>query len=132
MLLFSLLAFADEWRNFRTRIGRGDITHGSELISNDDHFLKLRFWASYRGQTWQEPVLNIIISSWHIHLILIMHFFKIIYFLLNYNNNPVRGMMYYRKALMLQSYLERTTSGGSGFQNIFYIHILVFVVLKFC
>lgn len=24
----------------------------------------------------------------------------------------VRGMMYYRKALMLQSYLERTASGG--------------------
>jgi len=24
----------------------------------------------------------------------------------------VRGMMYYRKALMLQTYLERTTAGG--------------------
>ncbi|KAJ9549228.1 hypothetical protein OSB04_021771 [Centaurea solstitialis] len=38
----------------------------------------------------------------------------------------VRGMMYYRKALMLQAYLERMTVGGSGFQNIYLVAICHF------
>ncbi|KAL3519146.1 hypothetical protein ACH5RR_021735, partial [Cinchona calisaya] len=70
--------YPDEWRNFLVRIGRDENASESELNDDPNDILKLRFWASYRGQTLARTV---------------------------------RGMMYYRKALMLQAYLERLTAG---------------------
>lgn len=69
--------FPDEWRNFLSRIGRGENAQDSELFDSANDILELRFWASYRGQTLARTV---------------------------------RGMMYYRKALMLQSYMEKIAS----------------------
>ncbi|KAG0457506.1 hypothetical protein HPP92_022663 [Vanilla planifolia] len=76
---FQRCCHSDEWRNFLSRIGRPENAADSELFSNQNDLLELRFWASYRGQTLARTV---------------------------------RGMMYYRKALMLQHYLEKLTTEG--------------------
>ncbi|KAI5059006.1 hypothetical protein GOP47_0025325 [Adiantum capillus-veneris] len=68
--------FPDEWKNFLERIGLIEVTFDNQLKSgtlDPENLLKLRLWASYRGQTLARTV---------------------------------RGMMYYRRALMLQSFLE--------------------------
>ncbi|KAG0459215.1 hypothetical protein HPP92_022343, partial [Vanilla planifolia] len=79
ILFYLQKIFPDEWRNFLSRIGRPENAADSELFSNQNDLLELRFWASYRGQTLARTV---------------------------------RGMMYYRKALMLQHYLEKLTTEG--------------------
>ncbi|KAG6503477.1 hypothetical protein ZIOFF_035792 [Zingiber officinale] len=53
----------------------------------DDDSLELRFWASYRGQTLARTGLPD-------------------------SKMDMRGMMYYRRALVLQSYLEKRYLGG--------------------
>ncbi|MCO5592990.1 hypothetical protein L7F22_046994 [Adiantum nelumboides] len=68
--------FPDEWKNFLERIGLIEVTFDNQLKSgtlDPENLLRLRLWASYRGQTLARTV---------------------------------RGMMYYRRALMLQSFLE--------------------------
>lgn len=77
ILFYLQKIYPDEWKNFLSRIKRNEYTLHSELETPDE-ILKLRYWASYRGQTLARTV---------------------------------RGMMYYRKALMLQTYLEGKTSG---------------------
>jgi callose synthase len=44
-----------------------------------------------------------------------MDFFFFFPFMFNFLGNVVRGMMYYRRALMLQSFLERRSLGGICF-----------------
>lgn len=76
--------FPDEWKNFLERIGLIESTFENQLnsgILDPDHLLKLRLWASYRGQTLARTV---------------------------------RGMMYYRRALMLQSFLEKQGKEGTS------------------
>ncbi|KAK9154596.1 hypothetical protein Sjap_002076 [Stephania japonica] len=77
ILFYLQKIYPDEWKNFLARIGRDEMASDSELFSNADDTLELRFWASYRGQTLARTV---------------------------------RGMMYYRKALILQSYMERVNN----------------------
>lgn len=87
----------DEWKNFLERLG--------PKVTNDE----VRYWASYRGQTlsrtgnpeYHSHLLYYDLSSWLPHLIPV---FIIIYL--------VRGMMYYRKALRLQAFLDRTSDQG--------------------
>ncbi|EPS67036.1 hypothetical protein M569_07740, partial [Genlisea aurea] len=73
--------YPDEWKNFLNRIGRDENASELELSDNPFHILELRFWASYRGQT------------------------------LARTGKSFRGMMYYRKALMLQAYIEWMSGG---------------------
>lgn len=76
--------FPDEWKNFLDRIGLIESTFETQLNSGQlsaDDLLKLRLWASYRGQTLARTV---------------------------------RGMMYYRRALMLQSFLEMQGYEGTS------------------
>ncbi|KAH7428186.1 hypothetical protein KP509_10G079800 [Ceratopteris richardii] len=73
--------FPDEWKNFLEKIGLIEATFDTQFKSGalaDENLLKLRLWASYRGQTLARTV---------------------------------RGMMYYRRAIVLQSLLEARGKG---------------------
>lgn len=102
---------SDEWENFLERIGRGESTGDADLQENSRDSLELRFWASYRGQTLARTGQEVEQPS-------AIRFYSLSFVILIINCvyslalNLVRGMMYYRKALMLQSYLERRASGG--------------------
>eukprot|EP00250_Pteridium_aquilinum_P008090 c17661_g1_i2 orf=354-6008(+) len=76
--------FPDEWKNFLERMGLIESTFENQFNIgplDPDVLLKLRLWASYRGQTLARTV---------------------------------RGMMYYRRALMLQSFLENEGNESSS------------------
>ncbi|KAG6506859.1 hypothetical protein ZIOFF_032191 [Zingiber officinale] len=73
----------DEWENFLERI-----KSTADAVEDDDS-LELRFWASYRGQTLARTGLPD-----------------------SKMDRNLRGMMYYRRALVLQSYLEKRYLGG--------------------
>ena len=48
------MVFPDEWKNFLERIGLIEATFEAEFEKGElspDNVLKLRLWASYRGQT---------------------------------------------------------------------------------
>ncbi|KAF8395923.1 hypothetical protein HHK36_019878 [Tetracentron sinense] len=126
-----MLVMADEWRNFLARIGRDENALDSELFDNPSDILELRFWASYRGQTLARTGKSYLLKLFSgcstgvyalkdLHSTLSETLFAFNESIVtNYScnseatdyKNIVRGMMYYRKALMLQSYLERITSG---------------------
>jgi len=88
----------DEWKNFSERIG--------PKATNDE----IRYWASYRGQTlsrtgnpvYRSHLLYYDLRPWIPHLTPI--------FMVNF---LVRGMMYYKKALRLQAFLDRTSDQGA-------------------
>ncbi|KAG6790984.1 hypothetical protein POTOM_000094 [Populus tomentosa] len=101
--------YPDEWKNFLDRIGCDENAPDSELINNPDDKLELRIWASYRGQTLARTGKGR--SSF-----LMLAFTDLLALsglLVSSLEEIVRGMMYYRKALMLQSYLERVASGDA-------------------
>jgi callose synthase len=87
----------DEWKNFSERLG--------SKVTNDE----IRYWASYRGQTlsrtgnpvYHSHLLYYDLRTWLPRLTPV--------FIVNY---LVRGMMYYRKALRLQAFLDRTSDQG--------------------
>lgn len=106
------MLISDEWDNFLERIGRGQSTGDADLQESSSDALELRFWASYRGQTlartgqefkWPATILILFFPSFVIFIFICIYSLAL---------NLVRGMMYYRRALMLQSYLERKASGG--------------------
>ena len=79
----------------------------SEIWENDEHILQLRHWVSLRGQTLCRTGFR----------------FKIIFFRLIYGSlsvsqisfgAAVRGMMYYRRALKLQAFLDMATEMGKS------------------
>lgn len=110
--------FVDEWKNFLERVR---CTSEEELRENPELEEELRLWASYRGQTltrtgiwfllWIFPTLflHIIHSlSNHIIYLLLYHLLHFCLYLFT-----VRGMMYYRKALELQAFLDMAKDEGS-------------------
>lgn len=114
--------FVDEWKNFLERVG---CTTEEQLRENPELEEELRLWASYRGQTltrtgiwfllWVFPTLFLLIIhslSNHITyllLYLLPHFCLYLF--------TVRGMMYYRKALELQAFLDMAKDEGSSDVN---------------
>lgn len=112
------MTFSDEWENFLERIGKGD-SGDAELQESSTSALELRFWASYRGQTLARTGFADFFSCEVLLLILNMEnmrTFMVYLLLLVLIAFPVfgavRGMMYYRRALMLQCYLERRSLDG--------------------
>lgn len=107
MFLIDIWHVADEWKNFLARIGRDENALEGDL-DNERDILELRFWASYRGQTLART--GKVNESLHLFPMHILSMFFL--YLLSGIIPAVRGMMYYRKALMLQSYLERKAGSG--------------------
>lgn len=79
----------------------------SEVWANEENVLQLRHWASLRGQTLCRT------GNCFTHISISCH--------LLYNNNislvssflrTVRGMMYYRRALKLQAFLDMASESG--------------------
>lgn len=123
-LLDTIDFILDEWDNFLERIGRGESTGDAELQENSSDALELRFWVSYRGQTLARTgvflkLIGIGYEKLTCHVSLLKTYMAAYWFLndlylidFDFVGITVRGMMYYRKALMLQSYLERRSLGG--------------------
>ena len=78
----------------------------SEVWGNEENVLQLRHWASLRGQTLCRTGNLIIPSalSYRIRMFWLTPrcFFSVI----------VRGMMYYRRALKLQAFLDMASESG--------------------
>lgn len=113
----------DEWENFLERI-----KSTADAVEDVDS-LELRFWASYRGQTLARTGSSV--SKMDINCDFVLLFLTWLSKIPIYNHVPfygflifcssiwffimwfaVRGMMYYRRALLLQSYLEKRYRGG--------------------
>ncbi|PHU00376.1 Callose synthase 3 [Capsicum chinense] len=82
--------YPDEWNNFMERIG---CKKEQEVWENEENILQLRHWASLRGQTLCRTGT-------------FKYFFSSYSFGLN-----IRGMMYYRRALKLQAFLDMASEG---------------------
>lgn len=126
-----LFSIADEWENFLERIGRGASTGDAELQESSSDSLELRFWASYRGQTLARTGNKFLAYILFVFLYVsighnLRHDYCIstsigslitpslwCFFIPLLFGFAVRGMMYYRRALMLQSFLESRSLGGS-------------------
>ena len=106
MIFFLLLNdLSDEWENFLERM-ESDAESAELLQKTKSKSLELRFWVSYRGQTLARTGRTYDICSNFIYWATLgfFHFLGC--------SSAVRGMMYYRKALILQAYLERKELGG--------------------
>lgn len=85
---------------------RLDCKKESEILENEENVLQLRHWASLRGQTLCRTgylcssILFVYASTntWTLILIII--------------SIAVRGMMYYRRALKLQAFLDMASEHG--------------------
>lgn len=95
-----IVTFLDEWNNFMERL---NCKKESEVWENEENILHLRHWVSLRGQTLCRTGRFLIITFrlvFHICLLLIHIVFA------------VRGMMYYRRALRLQAFLDMASEKG--------------------
>ncbi|KAF7149422.1 hypothetical protein RHSIM_Rhsim03G0142900 [Rhododendron simsii] len=63
ILFYLQKIYPDEWRNFLAWIGRNENLVDSELFDSPSDILKLRFWASYRGQTLARTDMEAAVSS---------------------------------------------------------------------
>ncbi|KAM3282637.1 callose synthase 5 [Capsicum chacoense] len=96
--------YPDEWNNFMERIG---CKKEQEVWENEENILQLRHWASLRGQTLcRTGTFKYFFSSYSFGL---NSFLSIIY--CNCLFFSVRGMMYYRRALKLQAFLDMASEG---------------------
>lgn len=84
----------------------------SEILENEENILHLRHWASLRGQTLSRTgslkALQLLPSSF-------MHLITGINTVI-----AVRGMMYYRRALKLQAFLDMASESGK------HVHVKIF------
>lgn len=102
--------FLDEWNNFLERI---NCKNEVEVLENEDTVLQLRYWVSLRGQTLSRTgTLKVVLAM------KVLHFFLLI--LMDFA--AVRGMMYYRRALMLQAFLDMAKEKGES-QIPFGVHV---------
>ncbi|CAI9108896.1 OLC1v1008598C1 [Oldenlandia corymbosa var. corymbosa] len=95
--------YPDEWNNFLERLNCNEF----EVWENEENILQLRHWASLRGQTLSRTGSKITTSTTGCLLSFFsqnLHFWLIASILI-----AVRGMMYYRRALKLQAYLDMAT-----------------------
>ncbi|KAH7520841.1 hypothetical protein FEM48_Zijuj08G0188700 [Ziziphus jujuba var. spinosa] len=86
----------DEWNNFMERL---NCKQNSDIWENDEHILQLRHWVSLRGQTLCR-------TGFSCNIMLFRLIYGLQYVLLNGFGAAVRGMMYYRRALKLQAFLD--------------------------
>lgn len=104
------LYHADEWKNFLERV---DCRSEEELRRHEDLEEELRLWASYRGQTLTRTGIDLLFENLPVFWIWEWFFyFYFVYFPYNFNKK-VRGMMYYRKALELQAFLDMAKEEGT-------------------
>lgn len=79
----------------------------SEIWENEENILQLRHWVSLRGQTLSRTgslnELRLLLSSFNHSCILVTGINTFI---------AVRGMMYYRRALKLQAFLDMASESG--------------------
>lgn len=104
---------SDEWNNFRERMkwdNEEDVRGLDEALEEN-----LRLWASYRGQTLTKTgmkcVYYIFVATFFLLLITGRQAFSCI-FTCSFVLLSVRGMMYYRKALELQAFLDMAKDEG--------------------
>jgi callose synthase len=118
---------ADEWNNFLERMNRNSKelkNSEEELKLSEDSEEELRLWASYRGQTLTRT------GTLFLPLSLSLMVDACLWFDLNYAGTSfpslncrdfdivflqllVRGMMYYRRALELQAFLDMAQDEGT-------------------
>lgn len=91
----------DEWDNFMERI---NCKEDSEIYDNEESTLQLRHWVSLRGQTLCGTGTLCVIINLKTSLPL--------YVLVTNISFAVRGMMYYRRALKLQAFLDMASESG--------------------
>lgn len=113
----TVLQCADEWNNFMERL---NCKKDSEIWENEENILQLRHWVSLRGQTLCRTGIKCII--------IFRLSFAYQFFVLTTFGIAVRGMMYYRRALKLQAFLDMANEDGkTKYLKIFYsMKILAF------
>lgn len=94
------MTLSDEWNNFMERL---NCKKESEVWENDENILQLRHWVSLRGQTLCRTG-NVLFSP--------VNSLSVFSLLLIVNSAAVRGMMYYRRALKLQAFLDMASETG--------------------
>lgn len=113
----------DQWKNFLERVGCEDL---NALLSEEKED-ELRDWASFRGQTLSRTgitskmvackdfffffFLSIISFKYGLYEKLVSYFSFLSLVL------TVRGMMYYKKALKLQAFLDLAEDEGFFLKN---------------
>lgn len=81
------------------RLGCKDET---AVLESDENILQLRHWVSLRGQTlFRTGTLHTYLYCYMVLFIADSHLYL-----------AVRGMMYYRRALKLQAFLDMATEKG--------------------
>lgn len=113
---FLFLGFlVDEWKHFLQRV---DCNTEEELRETEQLEDELRLWASYRGQTLTRTGIfsSILCHSFYIlfsweqlsdsNVFRSLIHWQLLHFL------TVRGMMYYRQALVLQAFLDMARDEG--------------------
>lgn len=95
-----VMTLSDEWNNFMERL---NCKKESEVWENDENILQLRHWVSLRGQTLCRTG-NALFSP--------VNSLSVFSLLLIVNSAAVRGMMYYRRALKLQAFLDMASETG--------------------
>jgi len=103
-LIIVIFILSDEWNNFMERI---NCKKESEVWDSDENILQLRLWASLRGQTLCRTGTHA--ASQRFSRI----FCSILTCLPQKKPHfAVRGMMYYRRALKLQAFLDMANEDG--------------------
>jgi len=103
-----MIPFVDEWNNFMERI---NCKRESEVWGNEENVLQLRHWASLRGQTLCRTG-NLIITS----VLFLSNMDDLANLQMSFFLWIVRGMMYYRRALKLQAFLDMASESGKFLQ----------------
>jgi hypothetical protein len=122
------LRLADEWDNFLERM---KLQSELQIWNNDEYVDELRHWASYRGQTLSRTGKELLNSPFLSNNPLCNAQIEtcatcVIHVFITWRNNsvehwqlaccwlPVRGMMYYRRALELQAFLDMASEEGNA------------------
>lgn len=103
-MVIYIFILPDEWKNFLERL---NCKTDSEVWQSDENILQLRHWVSLRGQTLCRTG-NLCLQS--LPSICFASYF------LDCNTHygfTVRGMMYYRRALKLQAFLDMANEEGT-------------------
>lgn len=83
----------------------------AEVWENEENILHLRYWVSLRGQTLCRTGMPYVVPTLfhkNISSFSLSIYMNIYIYLLN----AVRGMMYYRRALKLQAFLDMADEEG--------------------
>lgn len=106
------MSVLDEWNNFLERINCKRL---SEVWENEENVLQLRHWVSLRGQTlYRTGSRDLLMQPPSSPFFFLVMLFKCINLNLASDYHfSVRGMMYYRRALKLQAFLDMADTHGN-------------------